>query len=227
MKKTYKSLAKNYEESERKLNDISYELYGKNLSLKELGKLSLSLNEKMKDNENLLYEVINMIESYNKGAALNIVIRTILSLISIGISFINLPIGLVLTALSVVSVYKYKGCTEVEELNELLLELYGQKSRITSYKNKIIEKVKSTSKNINNDVWVGEELEMLFDLSVRYVEMLLEGAEPDLESPYIEMIVKELLKDEEHPNASITELLELAKEKRSKEMVLKKAFGEE
>lgn len=227
MKKTYKSLTKNYEESERKLNDVSYELYSKNLSLKELGKLSLSLNEKMKDNENLLYEVINMIESYNKGAALNIVIRTILSLISIGISFINLPIGLVLTTLSVVSVYKYKGCTEVEELNELLLELYGQKSRITSYKNKIIEKVKSTSKNINNDVWVGEELEMLFDLSVRYVEMLLEGAEPDLESPYIEMIVKELLKDEEHPNASITELLELAKEKRSKEMVLKKAFGEE
>ena len=150
----------------------------------------------------------------------------ILSLISIGICFINLPIGLVLTALSVVSVYKYKGCTEVEELNELLLELYGQKSRITSYKNGIIEKVKSTSKNINNDVWVGEELEMLFDLSVRYVEMLLEGAEPDLESPYIEMIVKELLKDEDHPNASITELLELAKEKRSKEMVLKKAFTE-
>lgn len=56
--------------------------------------------------------------------------------------------------------------------------------------------------------------------------MLLEGAEPDLESPYIEMIVKELLKDEDHPNASITELLELAKEKRSKEMVLKKAFTE-
>ena len=47
MKKTYKSLTKNYEESERKLNDISYELYGKNLYLKELGKLSLSLNEKM------------------------------------------------------------------------------------------------------------------------------------------------------------------------------------
>lgn len=75
-------------------------------------------------------------------------------------------------------------------------------------------------------MWVGEELEMLFDLSVRYVEMLLEGAEPDLESPYIEMIVKELLKDEDHPNASITELLELAKEKRNKEMVLKKAFTE-
>ena len=89
-----------------------------------------------------------------------------------------------------------------------------------------LKEVKSTSKNINNDVWVGEELEMLFDLSVRYVEMLLEGAEPDLESPYIEMIVKELLKDEDHPNASITELLELAKEKRSKEMVLKKAFTE-
>lgn len=226
MKKAYKSLTKSYEESERKLNDISYELYGKNLSLKKLGKLSLSLNEKMKDNENLLYEVINMIESYNKGSARNILICTILSLISIGICFINLPIGLVLTALSVVSVYKYKGCTEVEELNELLLELYGQKSRITSYKNGIIEKVKSTSKNINNDVWVGEELEMLFDLSVRYVEMLLEGAEPDLESPYIEMIVKELLKDEDHPNASITELLELAKEKRNKEMVLKKAFTE-
>ncbi|UKI28927.1 MAG: hypothetical protein L6V78_00695 [Clostridium sp.] len=43
--------------------------------------------------------------------------------------FINLPIGLVLTALSVVSVYKYKGYTEVEELNELLLELYGQKKQ--------------------------------------------------------------------------------------------------
>ena len=37
---------------------------------------------------------------------------------------------------------------------------------------------------------------------------------------------KELLKDEDHPNASITELLELAKEKRNKEMVLKKAFTE-
>ena len=36
------------------------------------------------------------------------------------------------------------------------------------------------------------------------LEMLLEGAEPDLESPYIEMIVKELLKDEDHPNASIS-----------------------
>ena len=34
MKKAYKSLTKSYEESERKLNDISYELYGKNLSLK-------------------------------------------------------------------------------------------------------------------------------------------------------------------------------------------------
>lgn len=222
MKKEYKSLTKSYEESERKLNDISYELYGKNLSLKELGKLSLSLNEKMKDNENLLYEVINMIESYNKGSARNILSRTILSLISIGICFINLPIGLVLTALNVVSVYKYKGCTEVEELNELLLELYGQKSRITSYKNKIIEKVKSTSKNINNDVWVGEELEMLFDLSVRYVEMLLEGAEPDLESPYIEMIVKELLKDEDHPNASIEELVELKRSKMNKYVALEK-----
>lgn len=89
MKKAYKSLTKSYEESERKLNDISYELYGKNLSLKELGKLSLSLNEKMKDNENLLYEAINKIESYNKGSARNVLIHTILSLISIGICFIN------------------------------------------------------------------------------------------------------------------------------------------
>lgn len=136
--------------------------------------------------------------------------------------FYQFPIGLILTALSVVSVYEYKGCTEVEELNELLLELYGQKNRITSYKNGIIEKVKSTSKNINNDVWVGEELEMLFDLSVRYVEMLLEGAEPDLESPYIEMIVKELLKDEDHPNASIEELVELKRSKMNKYVALEK-----
>lgn len=227
MKKECKLLTKSYEESERELNDISYELYGKNLSLDELGKLSLSLNEKMKNNENLLYDVINTIDSCNKGTTRDILIRIILTVLSAGICLINLPIGLLLTVLNLVSVFKYKGYDEVEKLNVLLLQLYGQKSRIVGYKNKVIEKVKNTSKNINNDVWVGEELEMLFDISVRYVEMLLEGVEPDIESPYIEMIVKELLKDEDHPDASIAELVELAKEKRGKEKVLKKAFGEE
>ena len=70
MKKAYKSLTKSYEESERKLNDISYELYGKNLSLKELGKLSLSLNEKMKDNENLLYDSIVRIKIFRAAPLL-------------------------------------------------------------------------------------------------------------------------------------------------------------
>lgn len=63
---------------------------------------------------------------------------------------------------------------------------------------------------------------MLFDLSVRYVEMLLEGAEPYLESPYIETIVKELLKDEDHPNASIEELVELKRSKMNKYVALEK-----
>lgn len=227
MKKDSKLLTKSYEESERELNEISFELNCKTLSLDELGKLSLSLNEKLKTNENLLNEVINTIETHNKTTQRDILIRIILTAISMGLTLINLPIGIILTALNIISVYKYKGYEEEENLNALLLELYSQKSRITNFKNKAIEKVKETSQCINNNEWYGEELEMLFDISVRYVEMLLDGANPDIESPYIEMIVRELLKDEDHPNASISELISLAKEKRNKEKVLKKALTKE
>lgn len=219
------SLTKRYEDGEKELNEISEKLYGKDLSLEELGSLSLLLNKKMANNEDLLYDIIATINSYDKSSNRNIIIRVVLTFISLGICIINIAVGLLLTSFSLASIYKYTGYTEGEELKDLLLQVYAEKSRIASYKRTIINKVKTSSKSINDEIITSEELEMLFDISVRYVEMLLNGADPDIESPYIEIIVKELLKDENHPNASIAELVELRKNKESKGKVLEKHLG--
>lgn len=209
-----KTLTERYEENEEKIDNISYDLYRRNLSLEELGNISLSLNEKSKINEELLCDIINLIENNNKKSWKTMIIGTLITLVSLGFCFINIPIGILLAILNIGVISKSIKTSSDDELKDLLLKVYSQKSRIISYKNNVIGKVKSTSKEINDNIWCGEELEMLFDISVRYVEMILDGAKPDIESPYIELIVKELLKDENHPDASIEELIELAREKK-------------
>lgn len=209
-----KTLTERYEENEKKIDDISYDLYSRNLSLEELGNISLSLNEKSRINEELLYDIINSIENSNKKSWKTMIIGVIITFASLGFCFINIPIGILLAIVNIGVISKSIKTSTCDELKDLLLKVYNQKSRINFYKNNVINKVKSTSKEIKDNIWCGEELEMLFDISVRYVEMLLDGAKPDIESPYIELIVKELLKDENHPDASIEELIELAREKK-------------
>lgn len=209
-----KTLTERYEENEKKIDDISYDLYSRNLSLEELGNISLSLNEKSRINEELLYDIINSIENSNKKSWKTMIIGVIITFASLGFCFINIPIGILLAIVNIGVISKSIKTSTGDELKDLLLKVYNQKSRINFYKNNVINKVKSTSKEIKDNIWCGEELEMLFDISVRYVEMLLDGAKPDIESPYIELIVKELLKDENHPDASIEELIELAREKK-------------
>ena len=210
-----KTLTERYEENEKKIDDISYDLYSRNLSLEELGNISLSLNEKSRINEELLYDIINSIENSNKKSWKTMIIGVIITFASLGFCFINILIGILLAIVNIGVISKSIKTSTCDELKDLLLKVYNQKSRITFYKNNVINKVKSTSKEIKDNIWCGEELEMLFDISVRYVEMLLDGAKPDIESPYIELIVKELLKDENHPDASIEELIELAREKKN------------
>ena len=210
-----KTLTERYEENEKKIDDVSYNLYRRNLSLEELGNISLSLNEKSRINEELLYDIISEIENNNKKSWKTMIIGALITLTSLGFCFVNIPIGILLAIVNIGVISKSIKINSDDELKDLLLKVYNQKSRITSYKNNVINKVKSTSKEINDNIWCGEELEMLFDISVRYVEMLLDGAKPDIESPYIELIVKELLKDENHPDASIEELIELAREKKN------------
>lgn len=210
-----KTLTERYKENEEKIDNISYDLYSRNLSLEELGNISLSLNEKSKINEELLYDIINSIENSNKKSWKTMIIGVIITFASLGFCFINIPIGILLAIINIGVISKSIKTSTYDELKDLLLKVYSQKSRIISYKNNVINRVKSTSKEINDNIWCGEELEMLFDISVRYAEMLLDGAKPDIESPYIELIVKELLKDENHPDASIEELIELAREKKN------------
>lgn len=210
-----KTLTERYEENEKKIDDISYDLYSRNLSLEELGNISLSLNEKSRINEELLYDIINSIENSNKKSWKTMIIGVIITFASLGFCFINIPIGILLAIVNIGVISKSIKTSTCDELKDLLLKVYNQKSRINFYKNNVINKVKSTSKEIKDNIWCGEELEMLFDISVRYVEMLLDGAKPDIESPYIELIVKELLKDENHPDASIEELIKLAREKKN------------
>lgn len=210
-----KTLTERYEENEEKIDNISYDLYSKNLSLEELGNISLSLNEKSRINEELLCDIIGEIENNNKKSWKAMIIGALITLTSLGFCFINIPIGILLAIVNIGVISKSIKTSTCDELKDLLLKVYNQKSRITFYKNNVINKVKSTSKEIKDNIWCGEELEMLFDISVRYVEMLLDGAKPDIESPYIELIVKELLKDENHPDASIEELIELAREKKN------------
>lgn len=211
MKKENTILFKRYEENEQNLNQISDELYSKEPTLDKLGNISLSLNDKMKLNEELLKEVLKTLEEYDNNSWHYVIIGTIMIIISLGLSFINIPVGLLLIGITLISTCKKIKFTEGEELKVLLLKVYGQKSRIMGYKYDITSKVKQTNKKINNNIWSGEELEMLFDISVSYVEMLLDGLNPNIASPYIESIVKELLKDVNHPNASIPELVKLAK----------------
>lgn len=210
-----KTLTERYKENEEKIDNISYDLYSRNLSLEELGNISLSLNEKSKINEELLYDIINSIENSNKKSWKTMIIGVIITFASLGFCFINIPIGILLAIINIGVISKSIKTSTYDELKDLLLKVYSQKSRIISYKNNVINRVKSTSKEINDNIWCGEELEMLFDISVRYAEILLDGAKPDIESPYIELIVKELLKDENHPDASIEELIELAREKKN------------
>lgn len=165
----------------------------------------------MKLNEDLLKEVLKTLEEYDNNSWHYVIIGTIMIIISLGLSFINIPVGLLLIGITLISTCKKIKFTEGEELKVLLLKIYGQKSRIMGYKYDITSKVKQTNKKINNNIWSGEELEMLFNISVSYVEMLLDGLSPNIASPYIESIVKELLKDVNHPNASIPELVKLAK----------------
>lgn len=99
---------------------------------------------------------------------------------------------------------------------------YEQKIKITRLKKEIETKTFHSKKVIDEKEWSGRELEAIFDNAVNCVEGLLSGKDIKIESPLLKAVVLELLKDDNYPNATIPELVNIRRQKLDTPPVLKK-----
>lgn len=210
---------------EKSLYDVNERLYANVPSLEDLGSLSLGLNDILADNDDLLRDVLDKIDDTEKNSKNILGLGALLTLLSAGVCLVNILAGILFAFASLMIIGKSVKPVINNDLNNLLLMIYAQKSRIISYKKDVISEVRASTKDINKESWYGEELEMLFDIAVRYVEMLLNGEKPNIESYYIDAMVKGLLKDDRYPDASIDELVNIRRSEMGKNKVLKKEIN--
>ena len=89
-------------------------------------------------------------------------------------------------------------------------------------KKEIETKTFHSKKVIDEKEWSGRELEAIFDNAVNCVEGLLSGKDIKIESPLLKAVVLELLKDDNYPNATIPELVNIRRQQLDTPPLLKK-----
>lgn len=207
-------------------NEASLEDVSEKLEVEEsssgLAEISCELNKIMQSVNSVYDDAQEAEENLKKKSNKKLVLYGFVSGLAL-ISFMsNVLIGLLLLALDMLMVAHDLNSSEYYDLRNILNQACTQRKRTSNYKHAVIDKISSKSKDISDKTNSSFELAMLYDVALNFVQMLLNGENPEIDSPLLEEVIKEILKDENHPDASLEELVKINKAKKEKARVLEK-----
>lgn len=219
--KVYEKYLKNIDAS---LKEIYRKLYNMDIQSDELGNISVKLNELLKENEQLKRVVTNDITKTLKHSHKLYLAYTGIALLTIGSCFISYGLAIPLIVAEVGMIVKNIGNTTLTDLESIKENADFQNYRIVRYKKTAAGRIKIKSKEYDDSEVYGMNFNDAYEIALECVRTLLDGGKTTIENDLVKDIVKELLKDENYPDATIEELVELKRSKMSKGMVLEKSL---
>lgn len=207
-------------------NEASLEDVGEKLEVEEsssgLAEISCELNKIMRSVNSVYDDAQEAEENLKKKSNKKLVLYGFVSGLALIGFMSNILIGILLLALDVLMVAHDLNSSEYYDLRNILNQACTQRKKTSNYKHAVIDKISAKSKDISDKAKSSFELAMLYDVALNFVQMLLNGENPEIDSPLLEEVIKEILKDENHPDASLEELVKINKAKKEKARVLEK-----
>lgn len=188
----------------------------------ELGSIGIKLNELLRENELLKEYVdkdINMTVKYSHKLYLA---YAGLALLVLSSSFISYGLAIILLFAELGMIIKNIGSTTLNDLEAIKESADFQNYRIVRYKKNTANRIRMRKKEIDDSEVFGMNFNEAYERALECVRLLLAGDNVNIENTLVKNIVKELLKDENYPNASIEELVELKRSKKNKYVALEK-----
>lgn len=222
MKKTIKKLNAELDDNNTVIDSVGLRLSEKNIPLNELGSLKMKLNKAVNENQRINDKISDELDENEKVTVKRFVASNLITIIVFVMCLINRPLAVLFFLINVGLLGKNLFDADYKSLQKMKAENYEQKIKITRFKKEIETKTMLSKKTIDEKEWSGGELEAIFDNAVNCVESLLSGKDIKIESPLLKSVVLELLKDDNYPNASITELVNIRRAQMDNALVLKK-----
>lgn len=188
----------------------------------ELGSIGIKLNELLRENELLKESVdkdINMTVKYSHKLYLA---YAGLALLVLSSSFISYGLAIILLFAELGMIIKNIGSTTLNDLEAIKESADFQNYRIVRYKKNTANRIRMRKKEIDDSEVFGMNFNEAYERALECVRLLLAGDNVNIENTLVKNIVKELLKDENYPNASIEELVELKRSEMNKYVALEK-----
>lgn len=204
------------------LEEIYKKLYSLDVLDGELGSIGIKLNELLRENELLKESVdkdINMTVKYSHKLYLA---YAGLALLVLSSSFISYGLAIILLFAELGMIIKNIGSTTLNDLEAIKESADFQNYRIVRYKKNTANRIRMRKKEIDDSEVFGMNFNEAYERAIECVRLLLAGDNVNIENTLVKNIVKELLKDENYPNASIEELVELKRSEMNKYVALEK-----
>ena len=204
------------------LEEIYKKLYSLDVLDGELGSIGIKLNELLRENELLKESVdkdINMTVKYSHKLYLA---YAGLALLVLSSSFISYGLAIILLFAELGMIIKNIGSTTLNDLEAIKESADFQNYRIVRYKKNTANRIRMRNKEIDDSEVFGMNFNEAYERALECVRLLLAGDNVNIENTLVKNIVKELLKDENYPNASIEELVELKRSEMNKYVALEK-----
>lgn len=204
------------------LEEIYKKLYSLDVLDGELGSIGIKLNELLRENELLKESVdkdINMTVKYSHKLYLA---YAGLALLVLSSSFISYGLAIILLFAELGMIIKNIGSTTLNDLEAIKESADFQNYRIVRYKKNTANRIRMRKKEIDDSEVFGMNFNEAYERALECVRLLLAGDNVNIENTLVKNIVKELLKDENYPNASIEELVELKRSEMNKYVALEK-----
>lgn len=218
MKKTIKKLSAELDDNKKLVNNVGLKLSENNIPLNELG----SLNKAISENQRINDKIDEELDKNEKETIKRFIAGNIIGLIIFIMCLINRPLAVLFLLINARILGKNLFDVDYKSLQKMKTQEYEQKIKITRLKKEIETKTFHSKKVIDEKEWSGRELEAIFDNAVNCVEGLLSGKDIKIESPLLKAVVLELLKDDNYPNATIPELVNIRRQQLDTPPVLKK-----
>ena len=222
MKKTIKKLNAELDDNKTVIDSVGLRLSEKDIPLNELGSLKMELNKATGENQRINDKIGDELDKNEKVTIKRFIVFNIVTVIIFVMCLINRPLAVVFFLINAGLLGKNLFDADYKSLQKIKAKNYEQKIKITRFKKEIETKTMLSKKMIDEKEWSGGELEAIFDNAVNCVESLLSGKDIKIESPLLKSAVLELLKDDNYPNASITELVSIRRAQMDNTLILKK-----
>ena len=204
------------------LEEIYKKLYSLDVLDGELGSIGIKLNELLRENELLKESVdkdLNMTVKYSHKLYLA---YAGLALLVLSSSFISYGLAIILLFAELGMIIKNIGSTTLNDLEAIKESADFQNYRIVRYKKNTASRIRMRKKEIDDSEVFGMNFNEAYERALECVRLLLAGDNVNIENTLVKNIVKELLKDENYPNASIEELVELKRSEMNNYVALEK-----